>query len=208
MLDGVDSIADNQVHTGSGRNFQDLIGTLALGLVFGGDELGLLFDFGLTRLGLIFGALQIDQVYGELLPIAALDAVVADAIRLHLVIADQMEIAILQVQLDVCSEGGESEKENQVSGKAHTSMITASVHIAMMGRMRYRKLGNTKLEVSEIGYGAWGIGGKQWLGGSDDEAAPALPRALGLGRTFIDTALAYADGLTAGTGGNGNNAAN
>ena len=34
--------------------------------------------------------------------------------------------------------------------------------------MRYRKLGRTNFEVSDIGYGAWGIGGKQWLGGSDD----------------------------------------
>lgn len=64
----------------------------------------------------------------------------------------------------------------------------------MMGRMRYRKLGNTKLEVSEIGYGAWGIGGKQWLGGSDDESVAALERAIELGLTFIDTALAYGDG--------------
>jgi len=64
----------------------------------------------------------------------------------------------------------------------------------MMGRMRYRKLGNTKLEVSEIGYGAWGIGGKQWLGGSDDESIAALQRAIELGLSFIDTALAYGDG--------------
>ena len=60
--------------------------------------------------------------------------------------------------------------------------------------MRYRKLGKTGLEVSEIGYGAWGIGGKQWLGGNDDESLKALKRALELGLTFIDTALAYAEG--------------
>ena len=36
--------------------------------------------------------------------------------------------------------------------------------------MHYRKLGRTNFEVSDIGYGAWGIGGKQWLGGSDDES--------------------------------------
>ena len=39
-----------------------------------------------------------------------------------------------------------------------------------MELMRYRKLGRTGLEISEIGYGAWGIGGKQWKGGTDDES--------------------------------------
>src|SRR5687767_5746565 len=60
--------------------------------------------------------------------------------------------------------------------------------------MRYRKLGRTGLEVSEIGYGAWGIGGTQWKGGTDDESVRALHRALDLGVNFIDTALAYGDG--------------
>ncbi len=60
--------------------------------------------------------------------------------------------------------------------------------------MRYRKLGRTNLEVSEIGYGAWGVGGKQWLGGSDEESIAALQRAIELGLNFIDTALAYGDG--------------
>ena len=60
--------------------------------------------------------------------------------------------------------------------------------------MRYRKLGRTGLEVSDIGFGAWGIGGKQWLGGTDDESLAALRRALALGVNLIDTALAYGDG--------------
>jgi aryl-alcohol dehydrogenase-like predicted oxidoreductase len=60
--------------------------------------------------------------------------------------------------------------------------------------MRYRKLGKTNFEVSEIGYGAWGIGGKQWLGGTDDESVKALRRAIDLGLNLIDTALAYGDG--------------
>lgn len=64
----------------------------------------------------------------------------------------------------------------------------------MVSVMRYRKLGRTNLEVSEIGYGAWGIGGKQWLGGSDEESLRALRRAIELGLNFIDTALAYGDG--------------
>lgn len=60
--------------------------------------------------------------------------------------------------------------------------------------MRYRRLGRTGLEVSELGYGAWGIGGSQWLGADDDESLKALERAIDEGLTFIDTALAYGRG--------------
>jgi aryl-alcohol dehydrogenase-like predicted oxidoreductase len=60
--------------------------------------------------------------------------------------------------------------------------------------MRYRKLGRTGIEVSEIGYGAWGIGGAQWGGADDDESLQALHRAIELGLNFVDTALAYGEG--------------
>jgi len=60
--------------------------------------------------------------------------------------------------------------------------------------MRYRQLGRTGIEVSEIGYGAWGIGGKMWLGGTDDESIASLRRAFELGLNFIDTALVYGEG--------------
>lgn len=60
--------------------------------------------------------------------------------------------------------------------------------------MRYRTFGRTGIPVSEIGYGAWGIGQKQWLGGNDEESLRALRRAIELGLNFIDTALAYGDG--------------
>jgi aryl-alcohol dehydrogenase-like predicted oxidoreductase len=60
--------------------------------------------------------------------------------------------------------------------------------------MRYRRLGRTGLEVSEIGYGAWGIGGAQWGGADDDESIQALHRAIDLGLNFVDTALAYGRG--------------
>jgi aryl-alcohol dehydrogenase-like predicted oxidoreductase len=60
--------------------------------------------------------------------------------------------------------------------------------------MQYRKLGRTDLSVSEIGYGAWGIGGKQWQGGEDTGSLRALSRAFELGVNFVDTALAYGDG--------------
>ncbi len=60
--------------------------------------------------------------------------------------------------------------------------------------MRYRKLGTTEAEISEIGYGAWGIGGNQWQGGKDDESRLALKRSFEMGVNLIDTALAYGDG--------------
>jgi aryl-alcohol dehydrogenase-like predicted oxidoreductase len=60
--------------------------------------------------------------------------------------------------------------------------------------MHYRKLGRTNFEVSQLGYGAWGIGGKQWLGSGDKEALASLHQAIQSGVTFFDTALAYGDG--------------
>jgi aryl-alcohol dehydrogenase-like predicted oxidoreductase len=60
--------------------------------------------------------------------------------------------------------------------------------------MKYRKLGRTNFDIGDIGYGGWGIGGIQWLGGNDDESVKALRRAIDLGLNFIDTALAYGDG--------------
>ena len=60
--------------------------------------------------------------------------------------------------------------------------------------MNQRKLGRTGLEVSEIGYGAWGIGKSMWLGAEDDESLRALNRAIDLGVTLIDTALGYGNG--------------
>ena len=60
--------------------------------------------------------------------------------------------------------------------------------------MHYGRLGRTGLKVSEVGFGAWGIGKSQWLGADDDESLRALRRAIDLGLTFIDTALAYGEG--------------
>src|SRR3954470_19387057 len=60
--------------------------------------------------------------------------------------------------------------------------------------MEHRRLGRTGLEVSEIGYGAWGIGGSGWLGAQDDESLRALEDALDRGVNLIDTALGYGDG--------------
>jgi aryl-alcohol dehydrogenase-like predicted oxidoreductase len=60
--------------------------------------------------------------------------------------------------------------------------------------MHLRKLGRTGIEVSEVGYGAWGIGGSKWLGAEDEESLRALHTAIDLGVNFIDTALGYGQG--------------
>ena len=48
--------------------------------------------------------------------------------------------------------------------------------------------------MSEIGYGAWGIGGAQWIGAAETTSLAALRKAIELGVNFIDTALAYGQG--------------
>ncbi len=60
--------------------------------------------------------------------------------------------------------------------------------------MHHRTLGRTGLSVSEIGFGAWGLGRRQWIGAEDSESIVALSRAADLGINFIDTALAYGEG--------------
>jgi aryl-alcohol dehydrogenase-like predicted oxidoreductase len=59
--------------------------------------------------------------------------------------------------------------------------------------MKYRRLGKTGLKVSEIGFGAWAIGGS-WGPQSDADSVAALNRALDKGVTFIDTAAGYGNG--------------
>jgi aryl-alcohol dehydrogenase-like predicted oxidoreductase len=58
--------------------------------------------------------------------------------------------------------------------------------------MRTRTFGRTGWQVSEIGYGMWGMGG--WTGSDDQQSLQALERALALGCNFFDTAWAYGQG--------------
>lgn len=59
--------------------------------------------------------------------------------------------------------------------------------------MKLRKLGRTGHTVSEVGFGAWAIGGT-WGEVTQDQAESALHAALDAGMTFIDTADVYGDG--------------
>jgi aryl-alcohol dehydrogenase-like predicted oxidoreductase len=58
--------------------------------------------------------------------------------------------------------------------------------------MHYRRFGRTNWQVSEVGFGMWGMGG--WTGRDDDEARASLNRAVELGCSFFDTAWAYGQG--------------
>jgi aryl-alcohol dehydrogenase-like predicted oxidoreductase len=60
--------------------------------------------------------------------------------------------------------------------------------------MQHRRLGRTGIEVSEIGFGAWGIGGAMWQGAEDTESLRALHTAVDEGVNVIDTALVYGSG--------------
>src|SRR5271156_4319660 len=61
--------------------------------------------------------------------------------------------------------------------------------------MQTRKLGNSDLNITPVGYGAWAIGGSGWQFGwgsqDDDDSIAAIYRALELGVNWIDTAAVY-----------------
>ncbi len=57
-----------------------------------------------------------------------------------------------------------------------------------------RVLGRTKLKVSEIGFGGWGIGKTMWGRTEDSESIHVLRRALDLGINYYDTAYVYGHG--------------
>ncbi|MFM7244268.1 MAG: aldo/keto reductase [Planctomycetaceae bacterium] len=60
--------------------------------------------------------------------------------------------------------------------------------------MNTRSFGRTGWRVSEVGFGAWGIGGGAWGGADDAESMAALHAAVDAGITFFDTADVYGDG--------------
>jgi aryl-alcohol dehydrogenase-like predicted oxidoreductase len=59
--------------------------------------------------------------------------------------------------------------------------------------MRHRKFGRTGFTTTDIGFGAWQIGGA-WGDVSEADGRAALNAALDAGMTFIDTADVYGDG--------------
>ena len=61
--------------------------------------------------------------------------------------------------------------------------------------MEYKKLGSSDLQVSVLGYGAWGIGGAPfWSTEGDNASIKSLRKAYDLGINFFDTAPVYGFG--------------
>lgn len=58
--------------------------------------------------------------------------------------------------------------------------------------MQCRRFGKTNWQVSEIGYGMWGMAG--WKDSRDDESRASLQRSVELGCNFFDTAWGYGAG--------------
>jgi len=58
--------------------------------------------------------------------------------------------------------------------------------------MKYRRFGRTGWEVSEMGYGMWGMA--SWADSNDDESLRSLQAAVDHGVNFFDTAYAYGNG--------------
>lgn len=58
--------------------------------------------------------------------------------------------------------------------------------------VNHRRFGRLGWQVSEMGYGMWGMAG--WTGSDDAESLKSLQRAVELGCNFFDTAWAYGDG--------------
>jgi aryl-alcohol dehydrogenase-like predicted oxidoreductase len=71
--------------------------------------------------------------------------------------------------------------------------VDGTRHCSYDAVMKYRTFGRTGWKVSEIGFGAWAIGGS-WGPQSESDSVAALNRALDLGCNFIDTAQGYGDG--------------
>jgi aryl-alcohol dehydrogenase-like predicted oxidoreductase len=65
-------------------------------------------------------------------------------------------------------------------------------------RPQTTQLGDTGLEITPVGFGAWALGGGGWEFGwgpqDDDESIAAIHRALEIGINWIDTAAAYGFG--------------
>src|SRR5215217_8047515 len=61
--------------------------------------------------------------------------------------------------------------------------------------MKYRNLGHTGIQVSEVGFGVWTVSTGWWGGVDDERSVRLLRRAFEKGITYFDTADTYGSGL-------------
>lgn len=69
--------------------------------------------------------------------------------------------------------------------------VRAPEIVGLVGKMPYRRFGSTGLRVSELGFGAWAIGGKAYGAVDHEDSLRALARAEELGCNLVDTAMIY-----------------
>ncbi|MBN2425261.1 MAG: aldo/keto reductase [Calditrichaceae bacterium] len=60
--------------------------------------------------------------------------------------------------------------------------------------MEYRNFAKTDIQLSRLGFGAWGIGKTMWIGAEDKESKKVLRKAIDAGINFFDSALVYGNG--------------
>lgn len=60
--------------------------------------------------------------------------------------------------------------------------------------MKYRKLGNTGISLSEVGFGTWQLGGISWVSPSDQECRDLLNEAFDAGVNLFDVSPSYGNG--------------
>src|ERR1700726_278215 len=87
------------------------------------------------------------------------------------------------------------QRNQQQKKKKKTNAVTRTENRSEMNR---RRLGNSDLSITPIGFGAWAIGGSGWEFGwgeqDDQQSVAAIHRALELGANWIDTAAVYGMG--------------
>jgi aryl-alcohol dehydrogenase-like predicted oxidoreductase len=77
--------------------------------------------------------------------------------------------------------------------RVRTQLAAMRAPAVMPGQMQLREFGRTGVKVSEVGFGAWGIGGEGYGTVAKEQALRALARAEELGCNFVDTALVYGE---------------
>ncbi|MCX6181407.1 MAG: aldo/keto reductase [Bacteroidetes bacterium] len=60
--------------------------------------------------------------------------------------------------------------------------------------MKYRRFGRSNWQISEVGYGMWGLGG--WTGSQESDYNAALDLSVEMGCNFFDSAWGYGEGLS------------
>ena len=92
----------------------------------------------------------------------------------------------------VGNKGGGECSERPTHSPPHK--LSKSPKILERAIMKYRTLGKTRLEVSEVSVGMWAIGGDAWGPVEDTNSLSAIRKAWELGVNFFDTADVYGRG--------------